>query len=114
MRAFARAPLFREVTDTEWQLIAPLLPELQGRVENRGRPGADARAVFNGMLWVLYSRSSWHAMPDRYPSFQTCHRRYRKWYDSGALKRVTVALSDSIGHELYELIRSRTAWYSSL
>jgi transposase len=46
---------YRDMSDEEWQMVAPLLPELRPRSELRGRPLANTRAVLNGVLWVMYS-----------------------------------------------------------
>src|SRR5579875_643229 len=40
------------VTDEQWELIAPLLPEGRRRKDNRGRPWASNRACFEGILWI--------------------------------------------------------------
>ena len=68
---------YRDLTDHEWRRVVPLLPEMQPRTELRGRPLANTRAVLNGVLWVIYSGATWSAMPRRYPSYQTCHRRFK-------------------------------------
>ena len=31
-------------------------------------------------------------MPDRYPSYQTCHRRFQQWCEDGTFERVVVTL----------------------
>lgn len=82
-----------DLTDFEWHCVAPLLPELQPRTELRGRPLSNARAVLNGVLWVICSNATWASMPRRYPSYQTCHRRFKVWYETGTLR--------SVMHELY-------------
>src|SRR5471032_3035341 len=79
---------YRDMSDEEWQMVAPLLPELRPRSELRGRPLANTRAVLNGVLWVMYSGASWSTLPRKYPSYQTCHRRFKAWHDSGVLGRV--------------------------
>ena len=84
---------YRDITDEEWQRVAPLLPELRPRAELRGRPLANTRAVLNGVLWVMYSGATWSAMPRRYPSYQTCHRRFQQWVRSGVMKGVLEALA---------------------
>ncbi|WP_448518267.1 transposase, partial [Rhodoflexus sp.] len=32
-----------------------------------------------GILWVLRTGAAWKDLPDRYPPYQTCHRRYQQW-----------------------------------
>lgn len=102
---------FRELTDDEWTQIAPLFPELTGGQtgtrRQRGRPVANTRAVFNGLLWVMFTGSAWAALPVAYPPFTTCHRRYKAWDESGVLESVVIALSDSIGLELASLLGAR-------
>jgi transposase len=91
---------YRDITDEEWQRVAPLLPELRPRTELRGRPLANTRAVLNGVLWVMYSGATWSAMPRRYPSYQTCHRRFKAWHQSGTLKEVLQQLYGAASEEL--------------
>ena len=68
---------YRDINDEEWQRVTPLLPELRPRSELRGRPLANTRSVLNGVLWVMYSGATWSAMPRNYPSYQTCHHRFK-------------------------------------
>jgi len=98
---------YRDMSDEEWQMVAPLLPELRPRSELRGRPLANTRAVLNGVLWVMYSGASWSTMPRKYPSYQTCHRRFKSWHDSGVLARVMRQLFGTTSDSLYSLMTSR-------
>ena len=41
-----------DLTDQQWTIIEPLFEEKR-RPDGRGRPWHDARAVLNGVLWVL-------------------------------------------------------------
>ena len=98
---------YRDINDEEWQRIAPLLPELRPRSELRGRPLANTRSVLNGVLWVMYSGATWSAMPRKYPSYQTCHRRFKAWHESGVLKRVMDQLFGEAGTELCGMMEAR-------
>ena len=98
---------YRDITDEEWQRVAPLLPELRPRSELRGRPLANTRSVLNGVLWVIYSGATWSAMPRKYPSYQTCHRRFKAWHQAGVLKRVMDQLFGEAGHELCNTMEAR-------
>jgi transposase len=105
--------LHRDINDEEWQRVAPLLPELRPRSELRGRPLANTRSVLNGVLWVMYSGATWSAMPRKYPSYQTCHRRFKAWYESGVLKRVTEQLVGASSEELCNLMAARMRTHAS-
>ncbi|WP_322101979.1 transposase [Paraburkholderia sp. J41] len=97
----------RDITDEEWQRVMLLLPELRPRSELRGRPLANTRSVLNGVLWVMYSGATWSAMPRRYPSYQTCHRRFKTWHDNGVLKRIMAELFGEEGVSLCDTIEAR-------
>ena len=83
---------YREITDEQWRLISPLLPESRPRKDPRGRPLSNTREVLNGVLWVLCSGSSWASLPRSFPPYQTCHRRFKAWHDDGALEVIVQQL----------------------
>ena len=89
-----------DLTDEQWAVIAPLLIEKprvkRGKVDGRGRPRVAAREVWNGILWILRTGAPWHDLPDRYPPYQTCHRRYQEYSRDGTFKRVLVALAQDL------------------
>ncbi len=56
-----------ELTDKEWAIIEPLLPN-----KPRGVPRVDDRRVLNGILWRFRSGSPWAKIPERYGPSTTC------------------------------------------
>lgn len=52
--------------------------------------------MLNGVLWVLRTGSPWHDLPDRYPPYHTCHRRFQSCVRSGALRRVLHTLAEDL------------------
>jgi len=50
------------------------------------------RAVFNGILWILRTGAPWADLPDRYRSYQTCHRGFQHWVRSGVLRCILEVL----------------------
>jgi transposase len=75
-----------ELTDEQWAVVEPLLPKPAKRADGKGRPRVDNRAILNGILWVMRTGAPWHDMPNRYPSHQTCHRRFQEWVKTGAFE----------------------------
>ena len=84
-----------ELTDEQWFLIAPLF-EKANVIQTRGRPARPAREVLNGILWILRSGARWQDLPDRFPPYQTCHRRFQEWVKDGRLKKVLEALAQDL------------------
>ena len=83
-----------DITDAQWAILKPWLQLPQDRV--RGRPWRDARAVLNAVLWVLRTGAPWHDLPARYPSYQTCHRRFQQWRREGTLTGVLTRLAEDL------------------
>ena len=75
----------RDLSDRQWGALDELIPEPPRRKDGRGRPWKDRRAVLNGVLWVLHTGAPWADVPDCYPSYQTCHRRFQQWVRSGIM-----------------------------
>ena len=83
----------RDLTDVQWKMLDDLIPEPMRRRDGRGRPWKDRRAVLNGILWVLRTGAPWADVPERYPSYQTCHRRFQQWVRSGVMKGILETLA---------------------
>jgi transposase len=55
--------------------------------------------VLNGILWILRTGAPWADLPDRYPSNQTCHRRFQQWVRSGVLKDILSVVAEALHDE---------------
>jgi transposase len=87
------------LTDEQWELIGPLLPEAKRRRDGPGRPPAPKRGCFEGILWVLQTGAAWRFLPDAYPSPSTCWRRLKQWEDEGAWLRAWRTLLGALDAE---------------
>jgi transposase len=76
------------LSDTEWQLIAPILP-----CKPRGVPRVDDRRVLNGIFWILRSGAPWRDLPERYGPYTTCYNRFVRWRRAGVWDRILTAIS---------------------
>ena len=85
-----------DLTDDQWAAVEPLLPKPELREDGRGRPWRDPRDVLNGILWVLRTGAPWADMPERYPPYSTCFRRFQGWVEEGTLKKVLQHLADDL------------------
>ena len=85
-----------DLTEEQWAIVKPLIPPPPRRPDGRGRPRVSDRAVLNGILWILRTGAPWKDLPDRYPSYQTCHRRFQEWVHAGVLERILQALAEDL------------------
>ena len=65
-----------EVTDEQWRIIEPHLGNKEKRT---GRPQADNRKLFNGVLWILRTGAPWRDLPEYYGPWQTVYKRFAQW-----------------------------------
>src|SRR5438094_5579612 len=86
----------RDLSDDDWKVLDPLIPKPKHRNDGRGRPWKSRRSVLNGILWVLRTGAPWADLPERYPSYQTCHRRFQQWVRSGIMRGVLEALVEDL------------------
>jgi transposase len=85
-----------DLTDREWSIIAPLLPN-----KSRGVPRTDDRRVLNGIFYVLRTGSPWRDLPERYGPYTTCYNRFNRWAKAGIWLKIFEALSRSSPQSLH-------------
>lgn len=72
------------------------------RYENKatGRKRVDPVQVFEGILWLLTSGARWEDIDKkRYASFQTCHRYFQEWVQTGVFQKALLALAQELEDE---------------
>ena len=84
-----------ELTDFEWKIIEPLLPN-----KPRGVPRVNDRRVLNGILWRFRTGSPWRDIPERYGPYTTCYNRFVRWREAGVWDRILDAVSAAFDGDL--------------
>ena len=77
-----------DLTDHEWTIIAPLLPN-----KPRGVARTDDRRVLNAIFYTLRTGSPWRDLPDRYGPYTTAYNRYNRWAKAGVWLRIFETLA---------------------
>ena len=77
-----------ELTDGEWRVIKPMLPN-----KSRGIPRVDDRRTLNGIFWVLRSGAPWRDLPRRYGPHTTCYNRFVRWREACVWDQIMDALA---------------------
>ena len=82
-----------DVSDAEWEVIAPLLtPAKPG-----GRPRTTPlRDVVNAIFYVSRGGVAWRMLPRDFPAYQTTYRYFRTWSKDGTWEKVHEALRDRV------------------
>ena len=69
-----------DLTDREWALLAPIMPE--DRATGGPRP-TDLREVVNAVLHVAAARCPWRCLATDFPPVSTVQRYVHRWRDEG-------------------------------
>jgi transposase len=74
-----------ELTDAEWERLAPLLPPEKPET---GKPNKAHRPMVNAILWKLGTGAPWRDLPERYGPWESVYTRFRRWRLAGVWDRV--------------------------
>lgn len=77
-------PTIWEVDDALWADLQPVLVIDKPR-KKPGRPRADDRRIFNGLIWLARTGAHWQEVPARYGPKSTVHDRLTEWVAHGCL-----------------------------
>ena len=101
----------QDLLDRMWERVRPLLPAHPVSPKG-GRPWADDKACFAGVVYALRNGIRWNDMPRCFPSGVTCWRRHRDWTAAGVWdrvwRRVLAELADAGGLDTAELFLDAT------
>jgi putative transposase len=85
----SRTPYPSDLTDAQWQLIAPLLPG----AKRGGRPRkTDVCDVVNAIFYLNREGCTWRALPHDFPPWRTVYDYFAAWKRDGTWERINGAL----------------------
>ena len=82
----ARKPYPSDVTDEEWDFVAPYLTLMSEDAPQREH---DLREVFNGMRYVVRSGEAWRMMPNDLPPWPAVYQQAQRWIAAGVFEAMT-------------------------
>ena len=81
----SRHPYETDLTDTEWDLIEPLVPP----TKPGGRPAKHARReILNGIFYIVRSGCAWKLLPHDLPPWRTVYHYFWSWRRDGAWQTI--------------------------
>lgn len=86
---------WRHLSDKQWNAIQPHLPPVRPKPKG-GRPRADDRKCFEGILWLTWTGAPWSEMPPAYGKPSTVHDRLTEWAATCVLLNLWRAFLDQL------------------
>lgn len=83
-----------DVSDEEWEFVAPYLILLPLQAEQRRH---DLREVFNALRWLVRSGAHWRMLPHDLPPWAAVYQQTRRWFKAGCF--------EAMAHDLRMLLR---------
>ncbi|MBC7432432.1 MAG: IS5 family transposase [Rubritepida sp.] len=85
----ARQRYASDLTDGEWGLVAPFMPQ----PSPLGRPRTtDLRSVMDALLYIASTGCQWRQLPKDFPPYSTVQGYFYCWAEDGTLPRINHAL----------------------
>ena len=83
----ARAVYPSDLTDAQWERVAPLFPK--ARPGGRGRPRTvPYREIVNAILYLLRTGCAWRLLPHDFPHWKTVYTYFRLWRVQGLWEQI--------------------------
>src|SRR5262245_11059650 len=86
-----------DLTDVEWSIVRPLIPEPNTNGRRAPRP---RRALLNAMFYVTKTGCSWEWLPHDFPKFKTVYHYFRLWRLSGLWQAIHTTLREAVRRSL--------------
>ena len=90
----ARRPYPTDLSDDEWRILDPLVPD----AKPGGRPRAhETRELLNAIFYVLRGGCAWRLLPHDFSlPWQTAYHYFRAWRMDGTWERIHTALRERV------------------
>lgn len=93
----ARKPYATDLTDAQWEKLAPLIPEVSPNATQETIP---RREIVNGVLYVLRTGCAWRHMPHDLPNGKTVYHYFRQWKLKGVWEQAMTTLRKQVRLDL--------------
>ena len=93
-RTIQPLPVIWKVDDELWNIIQPILDELDPPAPT-GRPRIDPRRAFNGVIHQTRTGGQWNQLPQQFGDDASVHRTMQRWIAKGVLERLWAVLIEN-------------------
>jgi putative transposase len=77
-----------DLTDTQWQVVKPLLPNAERKRKH------SLREIMNALFYHTRAGGSWRLLPHDFPPWNSVYGFFNKWSKDGTLERIHDSLRE--------------------
>jgi len=88
-----------DLTDEEWQLLAPIFEEVEPYTTGRPRE-KDLREIVNSIFYLNKTGCQWRYLPKDFPSYKLVSYYYHKWVDNKTWEKINTIIHRKLRKEL--------------
>ncbi|MBE9185314.1 transposase [Microcoleus sp. LEGE 07076] len=93
-------PYYSSLTDSEWEIIEPILHEILPK-KNRTRPcNWTKREILDGIFYQLKNGCNWQDLPKDLPPYSTVYWHYKQWRQQGVIEELMRVLHEKVREQV--------------
>jgi len=93
-RAVEPLPTIWRVNDELWEIIQPILAELDPPAAT-GRPRTGQREALDGIIYVMRTGGQWNQLPHQFGDDSSVHRTMPRWVTKGVFHGIWAVLIEN-------------------
>ena len=88
------------LTDAEWEILEPLLPEVLPPKKKTKPLSWSYRELIDGMLYRLKNGCNWEDLPKDFPPYSTVFWHYNEWRKADTLETLMTLLHQQVREQV--------------
>ena len=68
-----------DMTDEQWEILAPYIPKAKSGQGKPGRPTIDVRQAINGIFYLNKTGCQWRMLPKKFGNWNTVYCYLKRW-----------------------------------
>lgn len=93
-------PYSSSLTDEEWIILEPLLPQILPTKKQTRPPNWTKREILDGIFYQLKNGCNWEDLPKDLPPYSTVYWHYKQWRAEGAFDKLMSILHAQVREQV--------------
>lgn len=93
-------PYKSSLSDEEWKMLEPLLPEILPPKKQTRPANWSKRQILDGIFYQLKNGCNWQDLPKDLPPYSTVYWHYKQWREAEAIKKLMNVLHGQVREQV--------------